>query len=149
MTGGIGMGQRLRTAPVALREPAGKPNRTSIVPQPQLSTCGWLPPDLNPELPTSFDRPTWSAAAHAQTRFHAIATPRVSSRPIASHSDAYRWPPPAVPHQAKRRKRPVFSLFFAVLAVAPQWRRKQEPKTRGFEPSEEAGTCSAKAAKTA
>src|SRR6478609_4476000 len=52
-------------------------------------------------------------------RFHAIAPPRVSSRPTASQSVPYRWPPTAVPHQAKRRKRPVFSLFFAVLAVAP------------------------------
>jgi len=33
--------------------------------------------------------------------FHAIATPRVSSRPIASQSVAHRGPPPAVPHQAK------------------------------------------------
>src|SRR6478609_5553023 len=52
-------------------------------------------------------------------RFHAIAPPRVSSRPTASQSVPYRELPPAVPHQAKRRKRPVFSLFFAVLAMAP------------------------------
>src|SRR6478735_8275477 len=52
-------------------------------------------------------------------RFHAIAPPRVSSRPPASHSVPQRGPPTAVPHQAKRRKRPVFTLFFAVLAVAP------------------------------
>jgi len=44
---------------------------------------------------------------------------------------------------------------FAVLAEirrkgwAPQWRRKQEPKTRGVEPGEEAGTRAAKTAKTA
>ena len=54
-----------------------------------------------------------------QGHFHAIATPRVSRRPIASHSDAYCWQPTAVPHQAKRPKRPVFTLFFAVLALAP------------------------------
>lgn len=53
------------------------------------------------------------------SRFHAIATPHVSSRPTASHSVPHREPPLAVPHQAKRRKRPAFSLIFAVLAMAP------------------------------
>ena len=57
--------------------------------------------------------------SQAQTRFHAVTTPRVPLRPFASQSVPYRRPPPAVPHQAKRRKRPVFSLFFAVLAMAP------------------------------
>ena len=55
----------------------------------------------------------------AQIRFHAVTTPRVPRRPSASHSVPDRGPPPAVPHQAKRRKRPSFSSFFAVLAMAP------------------------------
>jgi hypothetical protein len=49
----------------------------------------------------------------------AVTTPRVSSRPTASQSVPHLGPPTAVPHQAKRRQRPVFSLFLAVLAMAP------------------------------
>ena len=55
----------------------------------------------------------------AWRRFHAVTTPRVLLRPAASHSVPHRNPLTAVPHQAKRRKRPAFSLFFAVLAMAP------------------------------
>ena len=50
--------------------------------------------------------------------------------------------------QLTNGKRLTFALSFSVLAWAPQWRRKQEPKTRGFEPAEETRTRAAKTAKT-
>ena len=46
--------------------------------------------------------------------------------------------------------RPIrFQLRIGLVLAAPQWRRKQEPKTRGFEPGEETRTRAAKTAKTA